>query len=189
MNAFSSWANVHPVFMFAIVWPIVTALFVAIFKPRTPEEYAKSAARNPVWFFARWTAFCQLMGAWGLDPYKTVEALQKVVSGRADSPPRPPWMNPGGPLLAITSLAALTLGLSSCTPGERQAARTALDVAEVACVLAHQELEDTEVASVCSIADPLFEPMRKILAEARKASAAAAQRAGTCQPSRDGGVR
>lgn len=66
----------------AVLGYVLIALCTYLFKKRTPEEYAASAARSPVWFFSRWTPFWQLMGTWGPDPSKAAEALGKVITGR-----------------------------------------------------------------------------------------------------------
>lgn len=57
------------------------SICVLLFKARTPDEYARIAARNPKWFWTRWAALWQAMGALGLDPYKTGIAMAKVVAG------------------------------------------------------------------------------------------------------------
>ena len=87
------------------------------------------------------------------------------------------------------------LAALACTPGQRQAARTVLDVVQATCVIANQALDDAKVAEICNIAGPLIDPMRQILASARTASAqavASAQVAG-CAPAssttKDGGAR
>ena len=49
------WALANP----TIAWPILSAVLVLLFKPRTPAQYAALAARHPTWFFAR-------LAAWGL---------------------------------------------------------------------------------------------------------------------------
>ncbi len=96
------------------------------------------------------------------------------------------------PVLLV--IGTLDLGLVAshvaCTPGQRESARTVLDVAKTLCIIAHQALPDHEVAQVCGIAEPLFGPMRDVLAGARTASAqavAGARVAGSCLGA-DGGA-
>lgn len=80
----------------------------------------------------------------------------------------------GGPPAAAGVLMLLAFAsLSACTPGQRGAVRSVLDVAQVACIVAHQELPDSAVADACSVTDPFFGPMREVLASSRKASAKA----------------
>ena len=89
------------------------------------------------------------------------------------------------------------LAALACTPGQRQAARTVLDVVQVTCVIANQALGDAKVAEICDIAGPLIDPMRQILTSSRMASAqavAGAQMAGGCAPpaattTKDAGAR
>jgi hypothetical protein len=66
-------------------------------------------------------------------------------------------------------LAAPALGVASlaCTPGQRQAARTAVDAATVACLIANATLPDAEVARVCSIVDGLDGPLKELLRASR----------------------
>lgn len=49
-----------------------------------------------------------------------------------------------------------------------------LSVVQIGCILANQTMPDSKVAEVCDVADEFFEPMQKVLADARKASDAAA---------------
>lgn len=82
---------------------------------------------------------------------------------------------------ALVLLAAPALSVA-CTPGQRSVARTALDVAQTLCIVTNQGLAESEVARLCGIAGPLFDPMRQILSASRSASAQAAvgARAATC---------
>jgi len=65
----------------------------------------------------------------------------------------------------------------SCTPGQRSIAKDALAIADTLCIIAHQELPDTDVAKACGIAGPAFGPMQKVLSEARTGANRAAIRA------------
>lgn len=95
-----------------------------------------------------------------------------------------------GPLALLAFVFASTIGplavVSSCTPGERQAAKSALDVLQVACIIANAESDDATVAQVCGIANDLMPDLEKILSAQRKATRKAA-----CHPFRrdllDGG--
>lgn len=75
------------------------------------------------------------------------------------------------------SLGLLTTG-STCNG--RQVAKTVLDVAEMSCVLFHDEVEDEKtLATICGIAEELIPDIRKIVfarksATAKKAAAASA---------------
>lgn len=166
MHRAGAWCVAHP----ELVWPLLTALITLLFKPRTPGEYAAIAARWP-----RVAALLQLIGALGLDVPKVVEAVGKVVTGRSDPPKKPP---PAGPsIMLIGFVAILATQTTACSLFNAKTLRTILDVAQVTCIIAHQELGDADVAKVCDIADDLIPPMRKVLVESRKASAEAAGKA------------
>lgn len=88
-------------------------------------------------------------------------------------------------------LAAEGLALEACTPGQREDARTVLDITKTLCIVAHQALPESDVAKVCGVAEPLFGPMRDILSGARAASAqavAGARLAGSCIGAPDAGA-
>ena len=68
------WMAAHPEFMAAIVWPIFTALVTAIFKPRSPEEYA---GLHP-----KIAAGLKMLAAVGFDAPKVVEAAKEIVKKR-----------------------------------------------------------------------------------------------------------
>lgn len=76
-------------------------------------------------------------------------------------------------------LAAPVLGVASlaCTPGQRQAARSVVDAATVACLIANATLPDAEVKRVCGIVDALDGPLKDILA-AQRAKVAEARASG-----------
>lgn len=78
-----------------------------------------------------------------------------------------------GALTAITIAAFIGAAIEACTPGQRQAARTVLDAASVACVIANATLSDADVARVCGLVDGLDDPLRKLLASQREQVAAA----------------
>lgn len=72
MKEFLDFAESHPVLFSALVWPLITAIVTALFKPRTPEEYA---ALPP-----RLAAFLRLIAALGLDPVKAVKIVQEAAT-------------------------------------------------------------------------------------------------------------
>lgn len=75
-----SWALAHP----AIVWPLLTLVLTALFKPRTDEQRAKLQAKYP-----RLGALIQIVAALGLDAPKLLEALGKVGTAVPKDPPPP----------------------------------------------------------------------------------------------------
>jgi hypothetical protein len=74
IDSIVAWGDRHPELMIALVWPIVTALVNALFKPRSAEEYA---ALHP-----RVAQVLRLVAALGLDPVKAVDALRALVARR-----------------------------------------------------------------------------------------------------------
>lgn len=72
MQQFLDFAESHPVLFSALVWPLLTAMVTALFKPRTPEEYA---ALPP-----KLAAFLRLIAALGLDPVKAVKIVQEATA-------------------------------------------------------------------------------------------------------------
>lgn len=65
-----------------ILFYVLVGICTYVFKKRTPEEYAASAARHPTWLFARWTALWKTMGGLGLDPEKVAEGAFQLITGR-----------------------------------------------------------------------------------------------------------
>lgn len=72
MQQFLDFAESHPALFAALVWPLLTAIVTAMFKPRTPEEYA---ALPP-----KLAAFLRLIAALGLDPVKAVKIVQEATA-------------------------------------------------------------------------------------------------------------
>lgn len=72
------WIERHAVLMSVVVWPVVTALATALFKPRTPEEYSKLPPRL--------AAFLKLVGAIGFDVPNMIEAVKQGVANKSKSP-------------------------------------------------------------------------------------------------------
>jgi hypothetical protein len=86
-------------------------------------------------------------------------------------------------LVLVVAAAYLALGVaagSACTPAQRGAARTALDAARIACIIANAALPDEKVRAICNVADDLIDPMKDILSGARAAG---------CREQMDGGAR
>lgn len=84
----------------------------------------------------------------------------------------------------------MSLGLLSTasTCNGRQVAKTVLDVAEMSCLLFHDDIEDEKtLAKICGIAEELIPDVRKIVfarksAYAKKAAAAASASASAVPP-------
>jgi len=166
MSRGGAWCVAHP----ELVWPLVTAIITLLFKPRTPTQYAQIAVRFP-----RVAAGLQLIGALGLDVPKVVEAVRKVVTGKAEPPPPPA----GPSIMAIGLVVLLASQTSACSLFNAKTLRTILDITQTTCIIAHQELPESDVAKICDVTDDLLPPMRRVLAEAKKASAkAGAQKCG-----------
>lgn len=70
------WIENHPAVV-AAVWPLLTLILTALFKPRTPEQYA---AMPP-----RLAAFFKLLGALGLDGPNVVDAIRQGINGDSKS--------------------------------------------------------------------------------------------------------
>jgi hypothetical protein len=91
--------------------------------------------------------------------------------------------------LAPLGLLVLGLAFGACSPqANRDAAKTALDVVSVACIIANAESQDATVQQVCGIADVLVPDMQRIIGEQRTAArryAAARMAAARCA---DGGA-
>jgi hypothetical protein len=80
MNQAIAWVEAHPLLMTAVVWPFLLALVTALLKPRTPEQYAAIATRDPAWFFERWAECLRLIGAIGIDPIKVMQILKNILN-------------------------------------------------------------------------------------------------------------
>ena len=140
-----AWAKLHP----ELVWPIISGLFVLLFKKRSPEEYAALAARHPVWFFARFAAFTQLVGALGIDPMKAAAAVAKIFWG-TDKPPSSP---PSGPsaLVVLVFGAVLSVSAAGCSFFTAQNAQKLIDAGKVACIVEHAFIDDATMNAVCDL--------------------------------------
>lgn len=154
------WVEAHPVFASVIFWPIITAIVTWFLKPRSPEEYAALAANHP-----RIAQVLRLVGALGLDLPKVLQILGDLVK-----------RVPKGPVV-IFLLVGLSFGSSGCALFTKGNAKSVLDLAQTLCIVAHQTLPDSDVAKVCGLSEPFFDPMRELLSSSRQASAKAAAEA------------
>ena len=72
MSEFLAFVEAHPALFSVLVWPLLTAIITAVFKPRTPEEYDALPPRV--------AAALKLVAALGLDPVKGLEALKQLLA-------------------------------------------------------------------------------------------------------------
>lgn len=107
-----TWCKENP----TIAWPIISGVIVTIFKPRTPLQYAALSAVYPRWFFARFAALLQLIGALGVDPSKALKAASKVITGK---------QNDGSKIIALIILC-LGLTVNACSPSSDVALKGSL---------------------------------------------------------------
>lgn len=105
-----AWCKANP----AVAWPIVTAIVTVVLKPRSPAAYAAMSAIRPRWFFSRFAALLQLIGALGLDPIKALQVIGKVFTGKQDS---------GAKVIAVIFFA---FGISACSPNTTPATAKSL---------------------------------------------------------------
>lgn len=82
MSSILQFAANHPALMTAIVWPLLTAILTAIFKPQTQEQYVRLAIKHP-----RLADFWRFIGAIGFDPVKAVLVLRQLATPIADKDP------------------------------------------------------------------------------------------------------
>lgn len=75
MHNIMSWVEAHPVLFNTVLWPLVSAIALLLFKPRTPDEYARM---NP-----RVAGFLIFLSGLGLDIPKALEGLRRVLTGKA----------------------------------------------------------------------------------------------------------
>lgn len=103
-----------------------------------------------------------------LRPPGAAEPPAPPASPGGGAPPDPPPTVPEGRgALRLGAAGALALALLACTPGQRQAARSVVDAATVACLVANATLPDAEVRRVCGIVDALDGPLADILRTSR----------------------
>jgi len=168
--AVGQWVEAHPVFATVVFWPLVTAILTAVLKPRTPEQYVALAARNPSWFFARWAAFLQLVGATGLDPVKALKILRKFWGGKFE--PLPP---PSGPsklpfVVLFVGAGALVTSTTGCTPAMKKLGED-LAVDKTKCAIANLDVPPEEMLRRCLIGASEAPAYEAVAAEARAVSA------------------
>ncbi len=130
MQALQAFALAHPELCAALLWPLVSAILTALFKPRTPEQYA---AMPP-----RLAAALQLLGALGLDPVKATIAIKKIFAGT--KPPGPPAVG----VVALIVASMLTSGCATLAP--REQARAAVLVTAEATVSADHACAEVAIA-------------------------------------------
>lgn len=96
-------------------------------------------------------------------------------SNPKDDDKDPPAGGSGGLPIIVTPimlfLLALALASSGCSVFTKENARTALDVAQVTCIIANASSDDGTVAAVCGVADALLPDLRTILGRQREAVA------------------
>lgn len=86
-----------------------------------------------------------------------------------------------GPALLLLALPLMTTG-ATCRAVE--VAKTVLDVAELSCVLFHEEIEDdTTLAKTCGIAQELIPEVRKVIFARKQAMAKKAAAKASAAPS------
>ena len=89
---------------------------------------------------------------------------------------------------------ALVFGFSmACVAGcglfTKQNLHTALDIANVLCIVANAELPDENVQKVCNVADALIPDMKKLIGEQRASSRKFAASAGASKVAGDAGCK
>jgi len=141
----TAWAWVTTVWALAAEHPAVTTFIVvavinALFKPKTPEQYARIASRHPTWFFARVAASLQLLGTLGFDPAKAAKIVtEKILKG----PPR---------ALSILLLVALSASTTSCGFLEKHGPAIIDALFEkTQCAIANMHLPNEEIFVRCAL--------------------------------------
>lgn len=169
----------HPAFCTVVLWPLVSAALVALFKARTPAEYARIGTRYPAWFWSRWVVAMQLVGALGLDPVKALKLVKKLATGRDDDDQDKPARarrktRSGLPYIGGVLAAAIlcTTSVSGCTALQT---RDIVDLiaGKVACGLANMDLPNDQIALRCAFEPGDIEKIFKIIEDARVAKAKA----------------
>jgi len=161
--ALQSFCAAHP----ELSVPLIGALVTFLVKPRTPEQYERIAKFSP-----RLAAGLQLFAALFPDPVKASKVATKLLTGKGDdgkSLPPPPTLS----VIALVVIAPMLTGCALL----QQHAKDALSVAQIGCIIANQFEPDSKVAEICQIADDYFEPMQRVLGDARQASDRAAAEA------------
>jgi len=141
-----AFANDNPIFMAAIVWPIVSGILNSVLRKRTEEERAELRAKHP-----RYAEFVRIVGALGLDPGKAFEALKNLVLG---GPPKGPPSGGAGAVIVGTMAIVLAVGATGCTPEAR--ARLIESVTrelarEIECGIANQDLPNDALIPKCGV--------------------------------------
>jgi len=85
---------------------------------------------------------------------------------------------------AYITLALVSFGCLGANCNGRQVAKTVLDVAELSCVLFHDEIEDEKtLAKACGIAEDLIPEVRKIVFARKSAASKKAAAKASAAPS------
>ena len=166
--------------------PVIGALVTLILKPRSSAEYASLASKNPTWFFTRWAALLQLVGAVFPDPVKAKRVLFKVIYGTFEpSEAKIPVdiVDMASKLPILIFALALFSGSLSCTKGQAINA-TVLFAEKVQCALANSDLPNDKLIAKCAIEPGDVERVLAIVGEHRQ-GVAHAMKTGSCGP--DGG--
>jgi len=151
---------------------------VVLFRPRTKEAYAALASKEPKWFFARLAALMKFGAAMASDVYKAREALGQIVSGKFFSVEEelarksvPPRSNEGGfahrkLMHSLAGIFCLCIAGCALLPF----ARTALNVAEIACLVGKELRTDEDFKKACQLSDAVIPEARKYMAGQRMAA-------------------
>ncbi len=79
-------------------------------------------------------------------------------------------------LLAVACMVGGAIGETACTPGEKAAINTAIDIAGYACIIANADLPDEgAIATACGIAQVLGPDIKKIVTDFKGKRAAYAK--------------
>lgn len=70
-----NWLDAHPNVLHFIVWPLISAIITAVFKPRTPAEYEAMPPRI--------SAFLKIVGSLGIDVPNLMDAARQLTAGKA----------------------------------------------------------------------------------------------------------
>lgn len=185
VNVVLDWIEAHPTFFAVIIMPLIGALVSWLGKPRTPEEFA----RMPY-------VLAQLLRVWAAvfpDPVKITKVIGELFSKRVPAsdekstgklPPDPPSGAGGLGVLAVA--VVISLSTQSCTPSARRGgANTALDVAQMMCVIANAFLDVPSIRTACRIEGLTDDFIRRLIDSARSRAVKgvpACAASGTCKP-------
>ena len=162
-----AWLSAHPGF-WPVAWPIFTAIVTMVFSAKSPDDLA----RMPAWR-RRAVAF---IAASGIDLPALLDAIKPKSKPRGFTRARD--------LPTVAAYFVFVFGLAAFTASCKEwlkPARTFLDVARIACIVANAESDDATVQRICGVVDELAPAMREVLAAQRTASRRyASERLGAC---------